>query len=111
MTSISIRLAPALLALLLASSAQAGGGRLVATSVVGCVDRALIARADWLRADPAHDYDRLLRAAIGAGQCRTLDAGTTVVAQGSDILGGLVRVRPVGEPQAVWIGAGALAAE
>ncbi len=50
-----------------------------------------------------------MRAALGAGQCRLLDAGLIVVRQGGDLLGGLARVRPVGEPQAVWIDGAALA--
>lgn len=92
-----------------AAPALAGGARVVATPVVGCTDRALILRADWLRSDPRYDYDRLMRAALGAGQCRVLDAGLIVVRQGGDLLGGLARVRPIGEPQAVWIDGAALA--
>lgn len=92
-----------------AAPALAGGARVVAKPVVGCTDRALILRADWLRGDPRYDHDRLMRAALGAGQCRLLDAGLIVVRQGGDLLGGLARVRPVGEPQAVWIDGAALA--
>jgi hypothetical protein len=99
-----------LLFVVLASApAAAGHTRMVAAPVVGCTDRALIERADSLRSDPNYDYDRLMRAAFGAGECRVLPAGMVVVTQGADLLGPLVRVRPVGEPQAVWIVKGMLA--
>ena len=101
--------APALLACLAASPAGADHVRAVAIPVVGCTDRALIERADALRSDPKYDYDRLLRAAFGAGECRLLPVGMVVIKQDSDLLGTLVRVRPAGEPQAVWIVKGMLA--
>lgn len=87
--------------------ALAGHARLIAAPTIGCTDRALLQRA--FRDEG--QYDRLMRAALGAGQCRVLPAGATVVTQGGDFFySGLKRVRPVGEPQAVWISPAALAA-
>ena len=92
-----------------ASAALAGGARVIAAPVIGCTDRGLLARAVPIMSDPRLDYDALMRAALDAGLCRTLEPGRIVVRQGSDWFSGLVRVRPVGEPQAVWISRAALA--
>ncbi|MDE2363383.1 MAG: hypothetical protein KGM42_11955 [Hyphomicrobiales bacterium] len=103
MTRALLPLGSILLAAALASPARAGGARVIAMPVIGCTDPGLLARESRIRANPGLDYDRLMRAARGAGQCRTLGAGMIVVEQQSDWFGGFVRVRPVGEPQAVWI--------
>ncbi|MFO1116779.1 MAG: hypothetical protein U1E28_13935 [Beijerinckiaceae bacterium] len=102
-----IACASILSACVFAGPASAAGARLVAADTIGCTDRALLSRAFWVQ----DQYDRLMRAALGAGQCRILPAGALVVTQGGDRLySGLKRVRPVGEPQAVWISPAALAA-
>jgi hypothetical protein len=94
----------AVMASVAASAALAGSHvRAIATPALGCTDRALIERTDELSSNPKYDYDTLMRAAVGAGECRLLPAGMVVIRQDSDLLGPLVRVRPVGEPQAVWI--------
>ena len=104
------RAALALIAATAASDALAGSHvRAVAVPTLACTDRALIERADALRSDPNVDYDRLMRAALGAGECRVLPAGLVVIKQDSDLLGPLVRVRPAGEPQPLWIVKGMLA--
>lgn len=89
-----------------AAPALAGQARVVAAATIGCTDRALLQRAFWVEGQ----YDRLMRAALGAGQCRVIPTGMVVVPQGDDpFYSGLRRVRPVGEPQAVWISPAALA--
>jgi hypothetical protein len=98
------RTALALLVTVSASAALAGSHvRAIATPALGCTDRALIERADAFASNPKYEYDTLMRAAVGAGECRLLPAGMVVIGQDSDLIGPLVRVRPVGEPQAVWI--------
>lgn len=89
-----------------APQARAGGhhARVIASPTIGCTDRALLQRFSF--GDQLEAYQRV---ALGAGECRTLDQGLIVVKENAEWFTGLVRVRPVGEPQGVWISRDALA--